>query len=173
MNTLQSFLGAAFVVLFSSNIQAKSPASYGFISGVYQKGHNVTEPRAKSSKFVQLTDAGFFVSGSQASYYVSIQMSAETPAPYFMQAIFENPNDPKKPFVEQKVISPGEPARSIFHGPVKGLRISRSYHLTIKLFRKKDEPTPFDVLEQTVRSYIDTTGPEIKIKKGMAYQPLQ
>jgi hypothetical protein len=172
MNTPRSLLCLAFLVLFSSSIQAKSPALHGLISGVYQKGHNVTEPRPKSSKFVQVTDAGFFVSGSQASYYVGIQMSAETPVPYFIQAIFENPSDPKKPFVEQKVISGGEPARSIFHGPVGGLRIYRSYHLTIKLFRKKGEQTPFDVLEQTVRSYIDTTGPDIKIKKGMAYQPL-
>ena len=87
--------------------------------------------------------------------------------PYLMQAFFENPKDSKKPFTEETAVSQPKQSLSLTHGPVKGLGIYRDYHITVKIFRHKGDGEPLDVLEQTVRSYIDTTGPVTKLKGGM------
>lgn len=159
------FLCALFIALMCGTGEAQSPP--GFVSGVWKKGHNITEPRPESSKFMKMFDAGFLVAGSDEAYRVNIDISPTTPTPYFIQATFENPKDAKKPFREETVISKPQRSASLTHGPVKGLRIYRDYRITIKLFHHKGDAEPFDVLVQTVRSYIDTTGPATKLKDGM------
>ena len=160
---------AALLLAFAcGTAEAQSPPP--FVSGVWKQGHNITEPRPKSSKFMKMLDAGFLVSGSQEAYRVEIEVSSAVPTPYFMQALFENPKDSKKPFTEETVVSQPKSTFSLTHGPVKGLRIYRAYRITIKIFRHKGDPEPFDVLEQNVRSYIDTTGPVTKLKSGMRAQ---
>jgi hypothetical protein len=140
------------------------------VSGVWQKGHNITEPRPKSSKFMKVLQGGFLVLPTAAAYRLEIEVAAELSTPYFMRALFENPADPAEPFLEETVVSQRQKILTLTHGPVKGLRISGDYRITIKIFRQKGDSEPIDVLEQKVRSYVDSTGATIKMKGGMKSQ---
>jgi hypothetical protein len=137
------------------------------VSGVWRKGHNITEPRPKSSTFMKVLEGGFLVLPTAAVYRLQIEISPNLSTPYFMQALFENPLDRSKPFTEQTVVSRPDNNVTLTHGPVKGLRISGDYRITVKIFRHKGDAEPIDVLEQKVRSYVDTKGAAIKMKSGM------
>jgi hypothetical protein len=142
----------------------------GFVSGVWQKGHNITEPRPKSSKFVKTIDGGFVFVPAGAAYRVEIEMSAELATPYFMQAILENPLDSRNPFIYERVVSTSQKRFTLAHGPVKGLRVYHDYRVEVKIFRNKGDAEPVDVLEQKVRSYVDTRGVAVKVMGGMKEQ---
>ena len=79
------------------------------LSGIYHKGHNITEPRPRKSKFISVREAGFLVAKDQERekelYYIEIVVSDKLPKPYFLQIIFENPLDAKSPFIEEAEIS--------------------------------------------------------------------
>jgi hypothetical protein len=137
------------------------------VSGVWRKGHNITEPRPKSSIFMKVLEGGFLVLPTAAAYRLEIEVSPKLSTPYFMQALFENPLDRSKPFTEETVVSQPDRNVTLTHGPVKGLRISGDYRITVKIFRHKGDAEPMDVLEQKVRSYVDSKGSAIKMKGGM------
>ncbi len=167
MHTLRTF--TLFLALLACE-QSALGQTRGFVSGVWQKGHNITEPRPKSSKFVKTVDGGFLFNPAGAAYRVEIEMSPNLATPYFMQAILENPQDRKKPFIYERVISASGKQFTLAHGPVRGLRIYRDYRVEVKIFRVKGDAEPVDVLEQKVRSYVDTRGAEIKVMGGMKEQ---
>ena len=159
------------ILLFAAVICAHAVAAEPpLVSGIWQKGHNITEPRPKSSKFMKVTDGGFLVIPSAAAYRLHIEISPSLETPYFMQAVLENPADRTKPFVEEAVISQRQEGLTVAHGPVKGLRISGDYRIVVKIFRRRGDAEPIDTLEQKIRSYVDTTGPAIKMKGGMKSQ---
>lgn len=140
------------------------------VSGVWHKGHNITKPRLKSSKFMKTLEGGFLVLPSAAAYRLEIEISLSLSTPYFMRAVFENPAERGKPFVEEAVISEAQKVLTLTHGPVRALRISGDYLITVSIFRGKGDAEPIDVLEQRVRSYVDTTGPAVRMKGGMKSQ---
>src|SRR2546430_8511091 len=162
LRTVSVLFLAAFACQHSALAQ-----SHGFVSGVWQKGHNITEPRPKSSKFVRTVDGGFFFVPIGAAYRVEIEVSPDLATPYFMQAVLENPEDPKNPFIEERVISKPEKHLTLAHGPIKGLRIYRDYRVEVRIFHHKADVDPFDMLEQNARSYVDTRGPVVKTMGGM------
>ena len=153
-----------FFAFAAANANGETPP---LVSGVWKQGHNIMEPRPKSSKFMKIIDAGFLVSRSQEAYRVEIEISPNLATPYFMQAFFENARDSKKPFTEEAIISEPKAQCSLTHGPVKGLRIGRDYRITVKIFRRQGDAQPLDVLVQSVRSYLDTTGAVTRLKGGM------
>ena len=161
-----------FIILLSAAVMCAhaETAEPPVVSGIWQKGHNITEPRPKSSKFMKVLDGGFLVVSSAAAYRVYIEMSSSLETPYFMQAVLENPADRTKPFVEESVISQHEERLTLAHGPVEGLRISGDYRIVVKIFRRRGDEEPIDTLVQKVRSYVDTTGPGLKMKRGMKSQ---
>jgi hypothetical protein len=70
-------------------------------------------------------------------------------------------------FVEEGEIPAGQRAVEIIHGPVKGLKIHRSYWVKVSIYEKEEHTTPVDILTQNIKSYVDTTGEEILIKTGL------
>jgi hypothetical protein len=119
---------------------------------------------------VKTVGGGFLLVPAGAAYRVEIETSPDLATPYFMQAILENPQDSKKPFIYERVISTPEKQFTLAHGPVKGLRIYRDYRVEVKIFRAKGDAEPVDVLEQKVRSYVDTRGAGVKVMGGMKEQ---
>jgi hypothetical protein len=167
MHALRFFAILVLALLICAPAEAAEPP---LVSGTWHKGHNITEPRPKSSKLMKVLEAGFLVLPTAAAYRVEIEVSSDLSTPYFMQALFENPVDGRKPFAEQTVVAEAQKVFTLTHGPVKGLRISGDYRITVKIFRHKGDAEPIDVLEQKVRSYVDSTGPAIKLKGGMKSQ---
>ena len=164
MIRIPHLLVLALAAFTCSGVAAKPPP---VVSGVWKPGHNFTEPRPKSSKYMKTIDAGFLVSGTQEAYRAEIQVSPKLAPPYFVRALFQNPLDPRKPFVEETLVSETMAQFSLTHGPVKGLQISRDYRITVEIFRQKGDAQALDVLVQSVRSYLDTTGPVTKLKSNL------
>jgi hypothetical protein len=167
MHTLRAFTLLIALLACEQSVLAQTR---GFVSGVWQKGHNITEPRPKSSKFVKTIDGGFFFVPAGAAYRVEIEVSPDLATPYFVQATLENPQDSKKPFIHERVVSTPEKQFTLAHGPVKGLHIYRDYRVEVKIFRAKGDAEPIDVLDQKVRSYVDTRGTGVKVMGGMKEQ---
>ena len=167
MHTSRLFLVVVFGFALCPAARAAEPP---LVSGVWHKGHNITEPRLNSSKFMKALEGGFLVLRTATAYRLEIEASPNLSTPYFMQAVFENPADRKKPFIEETLVSEPQKVLTLTHGPVKALRISGDYVVTVKIFRRKGDAEPNDVLEQKVRSYVDTTGPALKMKGGMKSQ---
>jgi hypothetical protein len=167
MHTSRFFL---IVVLAFTLCTAARAAEPPLVSGVWHKGHNITEPRLKSSKLMKALEGGFLLVPTAAAYRLEIEVSPSLSTPYFVQAVFENPADRRKPFVEETSVSQPAKVLTLTHGPVRGLRISGDYRITVKIFRRKGDAAALDVLEQKVRSYVDTTGPTLKMKGGLKSQ---
>jgi hypothetical protein len=167
MNSTRSFAIAFLALASFTGAKAGEPP---LVSDVWHKGHNITEPRPKSSNFMKVLEGGFVVVSKSAGYRLMIEVSPQLTTPYLMQAAFENPADPDKPFIEEAVISKPQKILTLTHGPAKGLRISRDYRITVKVFPRKGAAEAIDVLEQKVRSYVDSTGADIKMKGGMNSQ---
>jgi hypothetical protein len=164
MHNLRFLILALFAFLLCAPTIAAEPP---LVSGIWQKGQNITEPRPKSSKFMKVVQGGFLVLPTAAAYRLEIEISSDLSTPYFMQALFENPADRSKPFVEESTIAKPQKILTLTHGPVKGLHIVGDYRITVKIFRRKGDTEPLDILEQKIRSYLDSTGPAIKMKGGM------
>ncbi len=167
MRIHRSFLILLSAAVMCAHAEAAEPP---LVRGIWHKGNNITEPRPKSSKFMKVLDGGFLVIPNAAAYRLYIEMSPSLETPYFMQAVLENPADRTKPFVEEAVISKRQENLTVAHGPIKGLRISGDYRIVVKIFRRQGEAEPIDTLVQKVRSYVDTTGPALKMKGGMKSQ---
>ena len=88
MHTLRAFIilsVAALVCQHSALAQSR-----GFASGVWRKGHDITEPRPKSSKFIKTIDGGFIFNPAGAAYRVEIEISSNAATPYFIRAMLGN-----------------------------------------------------------------------------------
>jgi hypothetical protein len=158
-----------FLLALTVSVRATA-AEPPLVSGLWHKGHNITEPRPKSSNFMRVVEGGFLILPTAAAYRLEVEVSSKLSTPYFMRALFENPADPANPFLEESVMSQPQKILTLTHGPVKGLRISGDYRITIKIFHRKGDAEPIDVLEQKVRAYVDSTGAAIKMKGGMKAQ---
>jgi hypothetical protein len=169
MQTATGYLSPLLAVVALACMPATTRGASGarLISGIYAKGHNLTEPRPKSSKFMKMVEAGFLVVPGYEAYYAEIEISKELPKPYFLRASFEDPQHRDAPFIEEAEIADPPSPIPMRHGPVKGLKMSHDYTITIEIFRKQGDAEPIDRIVQKVRSYIDTTGPVIKVKGGM------
>src|SRR5438128_2146938 len=61
MHKLRPAIVAVLTLLTCEGVASADPP-HGFVSGVWQKGHNITEPRPKSSKLIKVVEAGFLFS---------------------------------------------------------------------------------------------------------------
>ena len=143
------------------------PKGSVFYSGVYFIGENVTEPRPSSSKYMKITGGGFIADNTTASYHLEIEMTPDAPQHFYVSAKFENPMDADHPFTEQASFATYQRTLSLTHGHVRGLKNASDYTVTVRLFNKEGDDQPFDTLTQKIRSYLDTTGDEVQIFRGV------
>lgn len=144
----------------SSSPGKNLPAGPVFISGIYQGGPAITEPRPVQSSLMAVTKGGFQVADGEAAYVLRVTLSPDLPEQFFARAIFENPQEFSEPFVEEGEFLQRPSVLTPAHGPVSGLVMFKDYRITVELFAKKGDRAPLDTLTQTLRSYIDTQGDE-------------
>ena len=144
----------------SSSSPKSLPAGSYFVSGIYQGGPTITEPRPVQSSLMAVTKGGFQVADGTAAYVLRVTLSPDLPEQFFARATFENPQDFSEPFVEEGEFLQRPSILTPAHGPVSGLVMFREYRITVELFMNKGDSAPLDTLTQTIRSYVDTQGEE-------------
>ncbi len=125
-------------------------------------------PRLTQSKYLEVAFAGFVVEPTRASYLIQGGLRLPIPKPLLLVAEFENPLDPSQPFVEQQLLAPNATSFLIGHRDVPGLQLRKDYTVTLvigTIGERVDEP--IDGLEQPLRAYVDTTGPEPMLFGGL------
>lgn len=152
-------LFAAGIVCLSVSLKA---AETILVVGTYQKGNNVTEPRPKSSEYLETLHGGIVVVGNGAGFYLFAKVIRIPTKSLYVVVEYENPEG--KPLTNEMNFAPS--AKELhFSAPefVRGLKNYSDYEITVRIFESKESKEPIDVLKQTVRSYVDTRGPKVQL----------
>jgi hypothetical protein len=137
------------------------------VIGTYREGNNLTEPRPAQSKYFKTTLGAFQLIQGFSAYKWFIEVIQRPEKRIYTRCIIENPQDASKPFVYDGFIDPSTPSTVITHGPATGLKIYSDYTLEFIAYEDEARTKEIDKLTQVVRSYVDTTGPKLKLFKGM------
>ncbi|MEO6079597.1 MAG: hypothetical protein ABIQ86_07450 [Steroidobacteraceae bacterium] len=148
-------------------VAAQKSAPMELVIGTYREGNNVTEPRPAQSKYFKTTLGAFQLIQGFAAYKWFIEVIQHPEKRIYTRCIIENPQDPKRPFVYDGFIDPTTPSTGITHGPALGLKIYSDYTLEFIAYEDEARTKEIDKLTQKLRSYVDTTGPSLKLFKGM------
>lgn len=146
---------------------ADKPAPMELVVGTYREGSNITEPRPAQSKYFKTTLGAFHLIRGMAGYKWFIETIKPPEKRLYTRSIIENPQDPKKPFVYEGTIDPDTPSTTITHGPALGLKIYKDYTVEFIAYADEKRKKEVDRLTQKIRSYVDTTGPQLKMFDGM------
>ncbi|HTG31589.1 MAG TPA: hypothetical protein VLB76_01560 [Thermoanaerobaculia bacterium] len=156
----------------ASGLLAQSAEKPLFILGTVE-GRNTTDPRPAESTNFRTLRGGFQVLEGSAGYVVYLDIIKKPGSRMYTRAILQNPLDPRKPFVYEHFIDKDTPSTTVAHGPVKGLEIHKDYELQFVLYEDEARTKEVDRLTQLVRSYVDTTGPKLKISDVIVAKPPQ
>ncbi len=161
-------IGVALLAVAIS-LGAAPPQSGGIelVVGTYRDGNNVTEPRPAESRYFRTKIAGFQIIQGFAGYKVFIDVIERPKKRAYTRITFENPAEPKKPFVYEHYVDPDTPMITLTHGPAKRLKIYKDYRVEVILFADEARTQEIDRLVQKVRSYVDTTGQNLKLFGGL------
>jgi hypothetical protein len=150
------------VIVFLATVATQS-AEPALVIGTYQKGNNLTEPRPKKSEYLETLHGGIVVVGDNAGYYLFTNVIKKPARDLYVTVEYENPSGGKPFKNDMEFKTTAEELR--FSAPefVKGLKSYSDYELTVKIFESKEAKEPIDTLKQTIRSYVDTRGPNVKM----------
>jgi hypothetical protein len=156
----------AFAV--TSTIRGAEP---GLVSGTYQKGSNITEPRPQKSQFLQTIHGGIAVIGADAGFYLLTKVIKKPDKTLYIRIEYENPAG-GSPLQNDMTFEPSA-KRLLFSAPrfVKGLRSYSDYAITVKIFPSREAEEPIDTLRQTIRSYVDTRGQKAQLYNRLKQKP--
>jgi len=142
-----------------------------FISGVQLKGSDITDPNPKESKYLKTFTGGFGIQNQDAYYRFIISIKEPFSRPMFVKVEFKNPIDKKTPIIYEVEIPVDHKTLTFTHGPVKGLKIYKTYLVKVFLYEVDNKKDPVDILKQKVRSYVDTTTDTIRFYGGLSSHP--
>lgn len=154
----------------ASGLLAQSAAKPLFVLGTVD-GKNTTDPRPAESTNFRTQVGGFQVTQGFAGYVVYVDIIKKPRSKQYTRAILQNPLDPKAPFVYEHFIDKETGRTTLMHGPVKGLEIYKDYKVELILYEDEARTKEIDRLTQLVRSYVDTTGPKLKISDLIVAKP--
>ena len=160
-------LSVCVLFLINSGSILSSPSQPNLISGTYQSGDNLTEPRPQKGIYIKTNMGGFQIVQGFAGYKLFIDVIKHPEQRLYSRTIVENPIDPSSPFIYDYHLDPTTPNTTLTHGPVKGLKIHHDYKITYILFEDEAREKEVDRIEQKIRSYIDTTGPKLLVYENL------
>lgn len=166
---MRTILARALLLVVSacSLTAAEKATPMELVIGTYREGNNITEPRPAQSKYFKTTLGAFHLIRGFAGYKWFIETIKRPEKRLYTRSIIENPQDPKKPFVYEGFIDPDTPSTTITHGPALGLKIYKDYTVEFIAYSDEKRTKEIDRLTQKIRSYVDTTGPQLKLFDGM------
>lgn len=137
-------------------------------SGIHKKGSDITEPRARKSRYLQTADGGVAVVKGGSGLFIDVVMAERPVKPLHMKINFQNPGGGV--LTDEMILTPDmDDTYLSLSVPEfqRGLRSYQDYTITIQLRNSKGDKQPVDTLVQKVRSYVDTTGPVPRAYEGM------
>ena len=144
-----------------------------YLSGVYKRGHDLTEPRAKSGEYLKTDDAGVLVFYPGAAFYWRILPLKPIPDGYIIRTTWPNPASPDQPLIntldaevdeatyKEYIFMPTSPDF------IDGLERHGIYEFKAELLTSEESDEPVEVLIQKVRSYVITKDGEVWVYGGM------
>ncbi len=136
------------------------------ISGVYSKGHNVTEPRVQEGKYFKVESAGIIVLKRGGAFFLNVRIADRPKTKYYITIKYPNPEFPENPFVNDVPFSPIHDYLKLSSPDViNGLSGYGDYDVIISVYKDEESMELIDTVTQTIRSYADTRGKEILIFK--------
>jgi hypothetical protein len=141
------------------------------VSGTYQKGSNITEPRPQKSHFLQTIHGGVAVLDGDAGFYLLTKVINKPDKTLYIRVQFQNPAG-RSPLQNDMAFEPSA-ERLLFSAPrfVKGLRSYSNYAIIVKIYASREAPEPIDTLRQTIRSYVDTRGQRAQLYNRLKQKP--
>ncbi len=165
------FIALLLAAANASPLLAQSSADPTFYLGTLQ-GRNTADPRPAESTYFRTQRGGFVVRQGYAGYLVEIAVVKKPRRTLYTRAILQNPLDPLMPFVYEHFIDGETGATNLGHGPVMGLKLHETYSVELILYQDKERKEEIDRLTQLVRSYVDTSGPTLKVSDQLAVKSL-
>lgn len=165
------FIALLLAAANASQLLAQSSADPTFYLGTLQD-RNTADPRPAESTYFRTQRGGFVVRQGYAGYLVEIEVIKKPRRTLYTRAILQNPLDPLIPFVYEHFIDGGTGSTILGHGPVMGLKLDETYTVELILYQDKDRKKEIDRLTQPVRSYVDTSGPTLKVSDQLALKSL-
>ena len=167
MNRLKTFFVILGVLGLVTGMTVQRTFADTLVSGVWRKGSNVTEPKPQKSEHLKTVSGGFGSTDDGVKYVLNVAITKPFKEDMYIKAEFQNPLDLNAPFIEEGTIEAGAKSIRLVHGPVKGLKIHRSYWVKISIYPPDDKENPVDTLTQNIKSYFDTTTDEVLMKTGL------
>lgn len=167
MNKLKTFVMVLGVLVLTAGITGQRTFADTLVSGVWRKGSNITEPKGQKSAHLKTVSGGFGSTDEGGKYVLNVAIIKPFKQDMYIKAEFQNPFDLNAPFIEEGTIEAGAKSIRLVHGPVKGLKIHRSYWVKIYIYLPEDKQNPADTLTQHIKSYFDTTTDEVLMKTGL------
>jgi hypothetical protein len=141
------------------------------IIGTSKDASDTNQPRPAQTKYFRTYLGGFQVIQGFAGYAVFVDLIEKPSRKLYTRAILQNPLDPQAPFVYDHFIDSTTSRTTLSHRPVMGLEINKDYDVELIVYEDEARTREIDRLHQPVRSYVDTTGPEIKVIDGVQEKP--
>jgi hypothetical protein len=167
MKRLRTIFFVLGVLGLITGLIAQTTFADTLVSGVWRKGSNVTEPKPQKSAHLKTVSGGFGSTDEGVKYVLNVAITKPFKDDMSIRAEFQNPLDLSAPFIEEGTIEAKAKSIRLVHGPVKGLKIHRSYWVKISIYAPDDKATPVDTLTQNIKSYFDTTTDEVLMKTGL------
>lgn len=167
MNRLKTFVVILGILVLTAAMTGQRTFADTLVSGVWRKGSNITEPKPQKSAHLKTVSGGFGSTDEGVKYVLNVAIIKPFKQDMYIKAEFQNPFDLNAPFIEEGTIEAGAKSIRLVHGPVKGLKIHRSYWVKIYIYPPEDKQNPADTLTQHIKSYFDTTTDEVLMKTGL------
>ena len=139
------------------------------VSGVYQRGHDLTEPRPKSGKYLRVTDGGVAVLKDGAGLYLRTEVITKPDKELFVTVDYD---DPQSGTISNTMAF--VPSAKVLEFSVprfqKDLIPYSTYSVTVKVFASKNAPTPIETITQEIRSYVDSRGSSPQVMSRLKTQ---
>lgn len=170
MKTLVSLIILSFGISSCAlNNATRSSGGDVKASGIYQKGHDLTEPRPKSGEYLRVTDGGVVILAAGAGLYVRTEVIKKPEQELFVTIDYE---DPLRGKISHTMSFPPTARILEFSAPrfQKGLVPYQKYRAVIKIWPNKDASSPIETIIQDIRSYVDTRGSTPKVVSRLRTQ---
>jgi hypothetical protein len=122
-----------------------------------EKGGWIT-PSAVTSKYFKTAVAGFDIHRGQPPeirFMIDLEPLQPMPNGLFLEVQFENPLDPKNPFIVTKQVAPADERVFVRSPLVEGLRAAEGYGIKVLIYDSEKKGSLLGIHEQVVHSDID------------------
>lgn len=139
------------------------------ISGTLLKGKsNMTEPQPVSSKYLEVVAAGAVLIERGSGLFIYLKFVEKPTEGLYFKIVYPNPKDPDNPLINDYEYKDGiEELNLSSPDVIWGLKGYQTYKIKIYVYEYKGAAEPIDVLEQNVRSYVDTQESDVLIFKNI------